>query len=69
MNPLTPGLSGVFIFVVVTIVHSAMIFAKMSANVTRHFPHTYDIFLSQFGHGIMSFILFWILCFDMVHIF
>mmetsp|Transcript_16912 Transcript_16912/g.31558 ORF Transcript_16912/g.31558 Transcript_16912/m.31558 type:complete len:132 (+) Transcript_16912:93-488(+) len=63
------GLSGLCVFVAVTVLHSVIIFAKMGFNVTRHFPRTRDIFLHQFTHGLMSFILFWTLAFDTVHIF
>merc|ERR1719198_1159772 len=63
------GLSGVFVFIVITLLHSAMIFMKMGGDVTRHFPKAQDIFVSQFSHGVMSFILFWTLAYDMVHIF
>merc|ERR1719323_1486161 len=48
------GLAGVFVFFLVTIVHSAMMFAKMTFNVQRHFPFARDIFVSQFTHGLLS---------------
>uniref|UniRef100_A0A7S2NGN3 ER membrane protein complex subunit 6 n=1 Tax=Zooxanthella nutricula TaxID=1333877 RepID=A0A7S2NGN3_9DINO len=63
------GLAGLFVFVFVTLAHSAMIFVKMSFQVQRHFPKPHDIFVSSFAGGIMSFILFWTLSFDVVHIF
>mmetsp|Transcript_36242 Transcript_36242/g.112884 ORF Transcript_36242/g.112884 Transcript_36242/m.112884 type:complete len:131 (+) Transcript_36242:94-486(+) len=63
------GLAGVFVFLIVTLAHSAMMFAKMSFQVQRHFPHARDVFVSQFSHGLLSFILFWTLAYDMVHIF
>lgn len=63
------GLSGIFVFILVTVLHSLMIFAKMAGNVERHFRKPRDIFASQFTHGLMSFILFWTLSYDMVHIF
>eukprot|EP00419_Tripos_fusus_P022280 CAMPEP_0172715504 /NCGR_PEP_ID=MMETSP1074-20121228/67586_1 /TAXON_ID=2916 /ORGANISM="Ceratium fusus, Strain PA161109" /LENGTH=130 /DNA_ID=CAMNT_0013540089 /DNA_START=79 /DNA_END=471 /DNA_ORIENTATION=- len=63
------GLAGVLVFLVITLVHSTMIFVKMKFNVSRHFPHARDVFVSQFTHGLMSFILFWTLAYDMVHIF
>eukprot|EP00928_Gymnodinium_smaydae_P058194 TRINITY_DN41426_c0_g1_i1.p2 TRINITY_DN41426_c0_g1~~TRINITY_DN41426_c0_g1_i1.p2 ORF type:complete len:130 (-),score=26.31 TRINITY_DN41426_c0_g1_i1:291-680(-) len=63
------GLSGVFVFFLITIIHSLMIWAKMAFDAGRHFPQTKDIFVNQFGHGLMSFILFWTLAYDMVHIF
>mmetsp|Transcript_22169 Transcript_22169/g.76039 ORF Transcript_22169/g.76039 Transcript_22169/m.76039 type:complete len:125 (-) Transcript_22169:143-517(-) len=63
------GLSGIFVFIVITALHSAMIFLKMSCNVTRHFPKASSVLLNQFASGLMPFILFWIMAFDMVHIF
>mmetsp|Transcript_120169 Transcript_120169/g.340153 ORF Transcript_120169/g.340153 Transcript_120169/m.340153 type:complete len:130 (+) Transcript_120169:120-509(+) len=63
------GLSGVFVFVLITVMHSLMIFVKMGFAVTRHFPNARDVFVNQFAHGLMSFILFWTLAYDMVHIF
>merc|ERR1719231_500827 len=41
------GLSGIAVFILVTVLHSAMIFAKTTFNVTRYFPRTRDIFLQQ----------------------
>merc|ERR1712217_324830 len=55
------GFSGVFVFIVVTLIHSTMIMVKMGFNVTRHFPRGHDIFVSQFSSGLMSYILFWTL--------
>lgn len=52
-----------------TLIHSTMIAAKMGFEITRHFPKSRDLFVSQFGGGLLSFILFWTLSFDMVHIF
>lgn len=63
------GLLGVAVFIVVTLIHSTMIAAKMGFEITRHFPKSRDLFVSQFGGGLLSFILFWTLSFDMVHIF
>mmetsp|Transcript_59227 Transcript_59227/g.105228 ORF Transcript_59227/g.105228 Transcript_59227/m.105228 type:complete len:128 (-) Transcript_59227:53-436(-) len=63
------GLSGVFMFILVTLLHSLMIFVKMGGEATRHFPKSKDLFVSQFGGGLLSFILFWTLAYDMVHIF
>mmetsp|Transcript_39416 Transcript_39416/g.91408 ORF Transcript_39416/g.91408 Transcript_39416/m.91408 type:complete len:131 (-) Transcript_39416:93-485(-) len=63
------GLAGVFVFILVTLIHSVMMFAKMGFNVQRHFLHAKDVFVSQFSHGLLSFILFWTLAYDMVHIF
>ncbi|CAK9014191.1 unnamed protein product [Durusdinium trenchii] len=63
------GLLGVGVFILVTLIHSLMIAAKMEFEVHRHFPKSRDLFVSQFGGGLLSFILFWTLSFDMVHIF
>uniref|UniRef100_A0A7S1QRC8 ER membrane protein complex subunit 6 n=1 Tax=Alexandrium catenella TaxID=2925 RepID=A0A7S1QRC8_ALECA len=63
------GLAGVFVFILVTVAHSAMMFAKMSFNAHGHFPKSSDVFVSQFTSGLLPFILFWTLAFDMVHIF
>mmetsp|Transcript_109198 Transcript_109198/g.315524 ORF Transcript_109198/g.315524 Transcript_109198/m.315524 type:complete len:129 (+) Transcript_109198:69-455(+) len=63
------GLAGVFIFVLVTLLHSAMICAKMGFHTQRHFPKAHDVFVNQSSGGILPFILFWTLSFDMVHIF
>eukprot|EP00929_Paragymnodinium_shiwhaense_P122247 TRINITY_DN94877_c0_g1_i1.p2 TRINITY_DN94877_c0_g1~~TRINITY_DN94877_c0_g1_i1.p2 ORF type:complete len:127 (-),score=26.40 TRINITY_DN94877_c0_g1_i1:192-572(-) len=63
------GVAGILIFVAVTALHSLMIWAKMGFNGARHFPTTKDVFTSQFTAGLLSFILFWTLSFDMVHIF
>eukprot|EP00931_Biecheleriopsis_adriatica_P086937 TRINITY_DN61484_c0_g1_i1.p2 TRINITY_DN61484_c0_g1~~TRINITY_DN61484_c0_g1_i1.p2 ORF type:complete len:127 (-),score=31.84 TRINITY_DN61484_c0_g1_i1:50-430(-) len=63
------GLSGALVFVTVTLIHSCMIAAKLGFEVTRHFPKTRDVFVSSFSGGLMSFILFWTLSYDMVHIF
>eukprot|EP00403_Amphidinium_massartii_P039391 CAMPEP_0178442968 /NCGR_PEP_ID=MMETSP0689_2-20121128/38533_1 /TAXON_ID=160604 /ORGANISM="Amphidinium massartii, Strain CS-259" /LENGTH=132 /DNA_ID=CAMNT_0020066721 /DNA_START=27 /DNA_END=425 /DNA_ORIENTATION=+ len=63
------GLAGLFVFVFITALHSCMLFVKMGFQVARHFPHMHDVFTNQFSHGLMSFILFWTLSYDIVHIF
>mmetsp|Transcript_98772 Transcript_98772/g.205890 ORF Transcript_98772/g.205890 Transcript_98772/m.205890 type:complete len:124 (+) Transcript_98772:124-495(+) len=63
------GLAGLFVFIFITILHSVMIFTKMSCNPTRHFPKAHSVFLQQFATGLLPFILFWMLAFDIVHIF
>eukprot|EP00933_Yihiella_yeosuensis_P064664 TRINITY_DN68126_c0_g1_i1.p1 TRINITY_DN68126_c0_g1~~TRINITY_DN68126_c0_g1_i1.p1 ORF type:complete len:126 (+),score=20.84 TRINITY_DN68126_c0_g1_i1:102-479(+) len=63
------GLSGVLVFILTTLLHSAMIFVKMGGSVSRHFLKSHDVFTTQFLAGLMSFILFWTLAYDMVHIF
>ncbi|CAE8648198.1 unnamed protein product, partial [Polarella glacialis] len=57
------GLSGVAVFILVTLLHSLMIFAKMGFDCTRHFPKSKDVFVTSFGSGLMSFILFWTLAY------
>lgn len=51
-------------FIMITLLHSLMIAAKMGFEVTRHFPKSRDLFVSQFGGGLLSFILFWTLSFE-----
>mmetsp|Transcript_11660 Transcript_11660/g.22189 ORF Transcript_11660/g.22189 Transcript_11660/m.22189 type:complete len:114 (+) Transcript_11660:82-423(+) len=63
------GTLGVLVFIVVTLVHSLMICVKMGFEISRHFPKSRDLFVSQFGGGLLSFILFWTLSYDLVHIF
>uniref|UniRef100_A0A7S0ZNZ5 ER membrane protein complex subunit 6 n=1 Tax=Noctiluca scintillans TaxID=2966 RepID=A0A7S0ZNZ5_NOCSC len=63
------GLSGLCVFVLITVLHSLMILTRMGLSSRRHFPRTHDVFLNQFSHGLLSFILFWTLAYDMVHIF
>mmetsp|Transcript_16751 Transcript_16751/g.27104 ORF Transcript_16751/g.27104 Transcript_16751/m.27104 type:complete len:129 (+) Transcript_16751:77-463(+) len=63
------GLSGIAVYIMVTVMHSAMIFAKTTFNVTRYFPRKGDVFLQKFTAGLMPFILFWTLAYDTVHIF
>ncbi|CAK0860674.1 unnamed protein product [Prorocentrum cordatum] len=63
------GLSGVLLFLTVTLLHSAMIYAKMGFNVTRYFQKTQDIFVRDCTHGLLPFILIWTLVYDMAHIF
>mmetsp|Transcript_1746 Transcript_1746/g.4457 ORF Transcript_1746/g.4457 Transcript_1746/m.4457 type:complete len:115 (-) Transcript_1746:20-364(-) len=63
------GVAGLFVFVFVTGLHSCMMFAKMGFQVMRYLLKTTDIFTNQFSHGLMSFILFWTLSYDIVHIY
>eukprot|EP00930_Biecheleria_cincta_P070547 TRINITY_DN58186_c0_g1_i1.p1 TRINITY_DN58186_c0_g1~~TRINITY_DN58186_c0_g1_i1.p1 ORF type:complete len:134 (-),score=23.90 TRINITY_DN58186_c0_g1_i1:50-451(-) len=63
------GLAGVLVWIVVTLLHSVMIFTKMGFSCTRYFPKSRDVFVSQLMGGMMSFILFWTLAYDIVHIF
>mmetsp|Transcript_102851 Transcript_102851/g.245119 ORF Transcript_102851/g.245119 Transcript_102851/m.245119 type:complete len:114 (+) Transcript_102851:82-423(+) len=63
------GTLGVLVFIVVTLIHSLMICVKLGFEITGHFPKSRDVFVSQFGGGLLSFILFWTLSYDLVHIF
>merc|ERR1711971_95441 len=63
------GLSGVGIFLLVTVLHSAMMCANMASDAKRHFLKARDLFISQISGGLLSFILFWTIAYDVVHIF
>eukprot|EP00746_Dinoflagellata_sp_MGD_P145017 gnl/MRDRNA2_/MRDRNA2_77694_c0_seq1.p1 gnl/MRDRNA2_/MRDRNA2_77694_c0~~gnl/MRDRNA2_/MRDRNA2_77694_c0_seq1.p1 ORF type:complete len:132 (-),score=30.79 gnl/MRDRNA2_/MRDRNA2_77694_c0_seq1:191-586(-) len=63
------NLAGFAVLLFITFLHSFMIAIKMGGNVTRHFQKPQDVFVQQLGSGIMTFILFWTLAYDIVHIF
>lgn len=64
------GLSGFLLFLVSCLVTSAMLCARMgSLGMLDYFAKPHAIWTAGLTDGLMSYILFWTLFFDLVHIF
>eukprot|EP01122_Echinamoeba_exundans_P017600 TRINITY_DN9424_c0_g1_i1.p1 TRINITY_DN9424_c0_g1~~TRINITY_DN9424_c0_g1_i1.p1 ORF type:complete len:111 (-),score=14.82 TRINITY_DN9424_c0_g1_i1:20-352(-) len=66
------GFTGIFFYVILTIVLGAMIlFLKSSpkGQWTTHFRHWSDVMTDGMFTGLFTFIMFWTLLYDIVHIY
>eukprot|EP00386_Alphamonas_edax_P016290 GDKI01049748.1.p1 GENE.GDKI01049748.1~~GDKI01049748.1.p1 ORF type:complete len:116 (-),score=28.97 GDKI01049748.1:97-444(-) len=66
------GLSGLFMFVLVTLLSSFFIAVRADFNPTPYFPPPSgwkEVAYSNFTGGLMSFVLFWTLAYNFVYIF
>lgn len=60
------GLWGFAVFVAVNILHGILM---MLGGVHQYFPTRKELLASKFFHGLLSFILFWTLSYDVVYVF
>ncbi|CEM00572.1 unnamed protein product [Vitrella brassicaformis CCMP3155] len=63
------GLWGLLVFVMATLGISLILLARVNFDTSLYFPTVKEVLIGQFWHGMMSFILFWTLAYDMVYIF
>lgn len=57
------------IFLLTTVVSSLFIHVKVGGAVKKYFINDWDHFTTSLFSGLMTFLLIWILVFDIVHIF
>lgn len=64
------GLPGFFFFLLSCVATSAMLCARMgSVSMFDYFAKPYQVWTDGLTEGLMSYILFWTLLFDLVYIF
>ena len=67
--PRAAGLVGFLVFFVVTFALSAMLYLKMGGEPKPYFKVGGDIWTEGIQQALMSYILFWTLFYDIVHIY
>lgn len=63
------GLYGVVFFLVSVAASSALLWAKTSGDVETFFPNTAALVTTSLFPGVMTFVLFWTLLYNMVHVY
>ena len=63
------GLSGLVIFAAITLASSALTVFSLGFQVEKYFVSWSAALFGNFAAGLMTFMLFWILAYDIVHVF
>eukprot|EP00850_Spirogloea_muscicola_P015410 SM000117S25530 [mRNA] locus=s117:432074:433584:+ [translate_table: standard] len=63
------GLAGFFFYILVMLLSSVAVLLKARLDVGAYFPSWQQLVLDGIGQGMMSYVLFWTLAYDIVHIF
>ncbi len=62
-------ISGALTFFLSTIACSGLLYVKLGLRGKKYFINEYDCFTMQLMSGFMTFMVIWIISYDMVHIF
>ncbi|CAD7970149.1 unnamed protein product [Amoebophrya sp. A120] len=63
------GILGIIIFLLVSLAASGFVYLKVGGQVKKYFLKETDPLLSQAFGGLMTFLLTWIMVYDVVHLF
>ena len=57
------------VFLLVTLLSSLLMLVKLRFQVKKYFLDWNSLLFGQFMGGVMTFVLFWTLAYDIVHVF